>query len=104
MFIFQSKKIPKIIAGALSWIILVAFFITTAYIFLFIYKNIYFAVIQEIAIINLKSELTITKVHKQRFDSLYQKYLEKNNPLITINFANSKNPFKSIESPPLELE
>jgi len=97
MSTFQFKKYPKLIANTLSWIILSAFFIATIYIFLFIYKNIYFAIIQEIAIIDLKSELTITKVHKQKFEILYENYLKKENPKIIINFEKIKNPFKSID-------
>jgi len=96
MFTFHFKKTPKLLANTLSWLIISAFLIAAIYIFLFIYQNIYFAIVQELAIINLKSELTITKVHKQRFDSLYESYLTKDSPLIIINFQKLNNPFKSI--------
>ena len=66
-----------------------------SWLFLFVYKQVYFAIVEETAIINLRSQLVITKVHKTQFDNLLKKYKEKQNPAIILNFKNIKNPFKT---------
>ena len=99
MFIFPFKNHKKFgllaITNYLLWgfaILLLFFF---SWLFLFVYKYLYTAVVQEIAIINLKSELTITKVRRVNFDELIKKSQAKQTPAVSINFGDLKNPFKS---------
>lgn len=83
------------ITNYLVWGFLVLLAIFFSWLFLFVYKYLYTAVVQEIAIANLKSQLTITKVHRINFDDLIKKSETKQTPAVSINFGNLKNPFKS---------
>lgn len=99
MFIFPFKNHKNFgllaITNYLIWGFIVLLLIFFSWLFLFVYKYLYTAVVQEIAIINLKSELTITKVHRVNFDELIKKSQAKQTPAVVINFAGLKNPFKS---------
>lgn len=77
------------------WGFIVISLVVFSWLFLFVYKYLYFAIVQEVAIINLQSQLTITKVQKADFDNLLKKSEEKKNPTTTIIFDNIPNPFKS---------
>lgn len=97
MSIFQLKQ--KISATAIMrYSMLISGLLTAiffSWLFLFIYKHIYFVIAQETAIINLRSQLVITKVHKTRFNNIIKKFETKQKPLATVNFKILKNPFKS---------
>lgn len=103
MSIFPFKNHRKLgllaITNYLVWGFLVLLTIFFSWLFLFVYKYLYTAVVQGIAIANLKSQLTITKVHRVNFDNLAKKSEAKQMPAVSINFGNLKNPFKSEAAP-----
>lgn len=103
MFISQFKNHKKIgllaITNYLVWGFLVLTIVFFSWLFLFIYRHIYAAIVQEIAIANLKSQLVVTKVNKTKFDDLIKKFEAKQTPSVTINFGGLKNPFKSETAP-----
>lgn len=96
-FLFKNHKKFGLLAITnyliLVFIILLAVFFS--WLFLFVYKYLYTAVVQEMAIVNLKSQLIITKVHRVNFEELLKKSEAKQAPSVTINFEGLKNPFKS---------
>ena len=96
MFTFRYKKIPFLISKNLGWLALGISLIIFAYVFLFVYKHVYFAIVQDIAISNLRSELVISKVNKPQFDQLIQSFNSKKNPASMIDFSKISNPFASI--------
>ncbi|MBU1180119.1 hypothetical protein KJ885_04195 [Patescibacteria group bacterium] len=96
MFIspFKNRKLSLVrLIRYIFWVLILLALIFFSWLFLFIYKYLYFAIVQEAAIINLKSQLVITKVNKVQFDGIVKKYEEKQNPLTVINFKVLKNPF-----------
>lgn len=66
----------------------------TAWLFIFIYKYLYFAIINEMVILNIKSDLVISRVQKNRLEELERTSAAKNNPEIIVNFAGLRNPFR----------
>ena len=78
------------------WAFIILALVASSWLFLFIYRHIYFAIIQEVAIANLKSQLIITKVNKQEFDAVIKNLEIKQKPLSTINFKGLGNPFKTV--------
>lgn len=104
MFIFPFKNRENsgllAITNYLIWGFIVLLAVFFSWLFLFIYKYLYTAVVQEIAIVNLKSQLTITKVHRAGFDELVKKSQAKQTPAIFIDFGSLKNPFKSESASP----
>ena len=99
MFIFPAKDHKKygvlVTVSYFIWAFIIILLVIASWLFLFVYNHLYFALIQETAIANLKSELIITKVNKQEFDNLIKNSETKNAPLTTINFKGVKNPFKT---------
>ncbi len=77
------------------WGFLVSTAILFSWLFLFVYRNIYTVVTEQMAISNLKTELIIAKVHKTQFDNLVKKFEEKQMPSTIINFGGLSNPFKA---------
>lgn len=98
MFIFPFKNHRQFgllaITNYLVWGFVILLLIFFSWLFLFVYKYLYTAVVQEMAIINLKSQLAITKVRRVNFDELVKKSQTKQAPAVSINFENLKNPFK----------
>ncbi|PIR66709.1 MAG: hypothetical protein COU51_02410 [Parcubacteria group bacterium CG10_big_fil_rev_8_21_14_0_10_36_14] len=99
MFIFPSKKQSKFgiatILNYVVWTFLVLVLIFFSWLFLFIYRHIYAVVVEETAIVNLKSQLVITKVHKTQFLETLKRLEEKQSPVILLDFSKIKNPFKT---------
>lgn len=99
MFIFPFKNHKNFgllaITNYLVWGFVISLAIFFSWLFLFVYKHLYSAVVQEMAIISLKSQLAITKVHRISFDELEKKFQAKQTPAISVNFDGLKNPFKS---------
>ena len=85
----------QIIINYIFLFIFILILIFFSWLFLFIYNHVYFALVEEMAIINLKSQFVIMKVHKTQFNNLVKNYETKQKPLIEVNFKNLKNPFKS---------
>ena len=77
------------------WGFLILLLICFSYLFLFVYRYLYAVVIQEVAIISLKSNLIVTKVNRTKFDSVIKNFEDKKTPLINISFDKLKNPFES---------
>lgn len=104
MFTFPFKNRANItlimIINYFVWAFIISAAILFSWLFLFVYKNIYTVVTQQMAIANLKTELTITKVHKTQFNNLVNKFEEKQMPSVVINFNGLANPFK----PPAKTE
>ncbi|MFC1612576.1 hypothetical protein ACFL29_01870 [Patescibacteria group bacterium] len=96
MFTSRVKKLSILSIIKYSIIaLLIVILVVFSWLFLFIYKHLYFAIVQEVAIINLRSQLVITKVQKTEFNNLLQNFVEKQTPITTINFKALRNPFKS---------
>ncbi len=98
MFTFPFKNRGNItlitILNSFVWVFIILAAILFSWLFLFVYKNIYTVITQQMAIANLKTELIITKVRKTQFDNLVKKLEEKQMPSVVINFNGLANPFK----------
>jgi len=98
MSIFPSKY-KKFGALALIsyflWGFLILILIFFSWIFLFVYQNLYTVLIQEAAIVSLKSDLLVAKVNRTKFDAIVNDFEQKKTPFISINFETIKNPFKT---------
>jgi hypothetical protein len=97
MFILPNKNNKKnaaliVINAFLLAFILIAM-IVFSWLFLFVYKYLYSAVVQETAILNLRSQLIVTKVHKTEYEAAVKQFEDKINPSTTIIFNNIANPF-----------
>lgn len=97
IFQFNHHNKPGILAiiDYLIWGFLLFLAIFFSWIFLFVYKHLYMIILQESAIIDLKSNLVITKVSKSKFDDVVKNFEQKHMPLVNINFDKLENPFAS---------
>ncbi len=95
-FPFKNRGNVTLIAiiNYFVWAFIVLAAVLFSWLFLFVYRNIYTVITQQMAIANLKTELVITKVHKTQFDNLVKKFEEKQMPSVVINFDGLSNPFK----------